>query len=52
MKLLRLATLGSDDRKSHPKPSQIIELNEVIAEQLVHVIAETFPGIAISKKTM
>ena len=44
-KLLRLATLGSDHRKLEPKPSQIIEMDENIAQQLVGVIFEVYPGI-------
>jgi hypothetical protein len=49
-KLLRLATLGSDQRKLHPKPSQIIELDERIAEKLLRLMLETFPNIAIPDK--
>ncbi len=45
--LLRLATLGSDHRKLQPKPSQIIELDQAIAEELVGVILKVFPGIRI-----
>ena len=47
-KLLRLATLGSDQRKLHPKPSQIIELDRQIASKLVRLIVETFPDVAPS----
>lgn len=43
--LLRLATLGSDSRKLHPKPSQIIELDRAMAGKLIEVIADTFPGL-------
>jgi hypothetical protein len=42
-RLLRLATLGSDDRKLQPKPSQIIELNEATARELVGIIDSVFP---------
>lgn len=45
--LLRLATLGSDHRKLAPKPSQIIELDQAIAEKLVRVIIETFPRLSV-----
>ena len=44
-KLLRLATLGSDERKSEPKPSQIIELDEDTARRLLQVLRNVFPGI-------
>jgi hypothetical protein len=44
-KLLRLATLGSDLRKSEPKPSQIIEIDEAMARQLIQVMRSVFPGI-------
>ncbi len=44
-KLLRLATLGSEMRKSAPKPSQIIEIDADIAQQLLEVIRSTFPAI-------
>jgi hypothetical protein len=48
-RLLRLATLGSDHRKLHPKPSQIIELDRVMAEKLLGVILDTFPGLRSDK---
>lgn len=44
-KLLRLATLGSDQRKSEPKPSQIIELDENMAHRLLKVMRDLFPEI-------
>jgi hypothetical protein len=47
-KLLRLATLGSDHRKLQPKPSQIIELDQNMAEKLLLIMIETFPGIRLS----
>lgn len=46
-KLLRLATLGSDQRKLQPKPSQIIEVDEAIAAELVQIIFEVFPGMRV-----
>jgi hypothetical protein len=45
---LRLATLGSDERKSEPKPSQIIELDEKIARRLFQIALDIFPGIDAS----
>ncbi len=41
-KLLRLATLGSDMRKSIPKPSQIIEIDSLMAAELATILRETF----------
>jgi hypothetical protein len=46
-KLLRLATLGSDQRKLHPKPSQIVEVDRAMAEELVRLMVETFPGMRL-----
>jgi hypothetical protein len=46
--LLRLATLGSDHRKLQPKPSQIIELDQEMAEKLLLVMIETFSEIRLS----
>lgn len=43
-KLLRLATLGSDMRKSVPKPSQIIEIDADIARELIDVLRTAFPN--------
>jgi hypothetical protein len=48
-KLLRLATLGSDERKSEPKPSQIIEIDESIARQLISLLTTEFPGLGRSR---
>lgn len=45
MKLLRLATLGSDQRKMQPKPSQIIEVDEEMARKLIDVVLEVFPAL-------
>lgn len=45
--LLRLATLGSDHRKLQPKPSQIIELDQTMAEKLILIMIETFPGVQV-----
>lgn len=43
-KLLRLATLGSDSRKSAPKSSQIIEIDSSIARELIQLLTTTFPN--------
>lgn len=42
---LHLSTFGSDKRKSHPKVSQTIQLDQTIAAKLLEVIKNTFPGI-------
>lgn len=44
-RLLKLTTFGSDFRKSGPKPSQVIELNEAIAAKLIDVLRAAFPGV-------
>jgi hypothetical protein len=46
--LLRLATLGSDNRKLRPKPSRIVEPDQTMAEKLVDVIAAAFPSSCIA----
>ena len=38
-KLLHLSTFGSDDRRTAPKSSQSIQINETIARQLVEILA-------------
>ena len=38
----RPATLGSDMRKSIPKPSQIIEIDSAMAAELAKILKETF----------
>lgn len=45
-KLLRLATLGSDMRKSAPKASQIIEIDATVARELIELLRTTFPNAA------
>ena len=40
--LLKITTYGSDVRKSGPKPSQVIELDQQMAEKLVEVIRQSF----------
>jgi hypothetical protein len=42
---LHLTTFGSDSRRSGPKSSQSIQLDEETARALVAVIRETFPSI-------
>ncbi|EON32877.1 hypothetical protein GTC6_10971 [Gordonia terrae C-6] len=37
-KILKITTYGSDMRKSRPKPSQVIELDEGMARKLVDVL--------------
>lgn len=42
---LHLSTFGSDKRKSHPKVSQTIQLDQAIATKLLEVIKNTFSDI-------
>jgi hypothetical protein len=44
-RLLKLTTYGSDHRKSGPKSSQVIELNEEVAAKLIDVLKSAFPGV-------
>ncbi|WJG11408.1 hypothetical protein PWF70_12175 [Gordonia sp. Swx-4] len=37
-KILKITTYGSDMRKSGPKPSQVIELDEEMAQKLINVL--------------
>jgi hypothetical protein len=41
-KFLHLTTFGSDDRRSNPKSSQSIQLDERSARELLRVIRATF----------
>lgn len=41
-KLLHLTTFGSDERRSSPKSSQSIQLDETRARELVRVLQRTF----------
>lgn len=43
--LLHIATYGSDERHSHPKVSQVIQLDQIRARELKAIIERTFPGI-------
>lgn len=40
--LLQLSTYGSDNRESEPKVSQTLQLDRVVAVQLVALLCETF----------
>lgn len=44
-RLLHLTTFGSDHRRSDPKSSQSLQIDEPTAQQLVTVIRATFPKI-------
>lgn len=43
--LLYIGTYGSDDRASRPKTSQVIQLDQARAAELLGIIQEVFPGI-------
>lgn len=43
--LLYIATYGSAERKSGPKPSQVIQLDRAGAAELLKIIEGVFPGI-------
>lgn len=45
-RLLHLSTFGSDQRRSGPKSSQSLQIDEATARELMAVIRSTFPGIA------
>lgn len=42
-RLLQLSTYGSEQRQSHPKVSQTIQLDQEAAADLIGIIAQTFP---------
>jgi len=44
-RLFQLSTYGSDQRASHPKVSQTIQLDRARATELVAALREAFPGI-------
>lgn len=44
-RLLHLSTFGSDRRRSEPKSSQSLQIDEATARELMAVIRSTFPGI-------
>ncbi|WP_338836939.1 hypothetical protein [Gordonia polyisoprenivorans] len=39
-KIVKITTYGSDVRKSEPKPSQVIELDAVMARKLISILEE------------
>lgn len=43
--LVHLSTFGSDGRQSNPKSSQSLQLDEVVARELVDVLRRAFPGL-------
>lgn len=42
--LVHLSTFGSDHRRSQPKSSQSLQLDEDVARQLIAVLQKAFPG--------
>ena len=42
---LHLSTFGSDSRQSAPKSSQSIQFSQQMAQELVDVLREAFPGV-------
>lgn len=44
--LLHLTTFGSDGRKTKPKSSQSIQIDESTAAELVDILLRTFPVIS------
>ncbi|RBA30397.1 hypothetical protein DQ226_17360 [Dietzia maris] len=44
-RLLQLSTYGSDSRKSGPKVSQTLQIDEGTAAELVEIIRRAFPSI-------
>jgi hypothetical protein len=40
--LFQISTYGSDERESEPKVSQTIQINRIVAEELVRRLRETF----------
>ena len=44
-RLLHLSTFGSDYRQSRPKSSQSIQIDEQVAQELVNLLLNTFPGV-------
>lgn len=43
--LLHLSTFGSDQRQSEPKSSQVLQLDESAAAELIDVIKFAFPRL-------
>lgn len=50
-RLVHLSTFGSDHRKSSPKSSQSIQLDQQMAERLIAVLLESFPAIGAPTPT-
>lgn len=44
-RLLHLTTFGSDERRSGPKSSQSLQIDQAVARELVDILRTTFPGI-------
>lgn len=47
--LVQISTYGSDDRQSHPKVSQTIQVDARVAGQLVDLLVDTY-GSAILRR--
>lgn len=45
VELLRLATYGSNTRKLKGKASQVIELDEAAARELIEIVERVFPSL-------
>lgn len=43
--LLHLSTFGSDHRQSVPKVSQVVQLDESAAAELINILRATFPRL-------
>jgi 5-methylcytosine-specific restriction protein B len=43
--LLHLSTFGSQDRQSEPKSSQSIQIDETVAQELMVLLANSFPRL-------
>lgn len=43
--LLHLSTFGSDQRKSEAKSSQVLQLNESAAAELIEIVKFAFPNL-------
>lgn len=42
--LLHLSTFGSEHRQSKPKSSQVLQLDQQSAEELMKILRSAFPG--------
>ena len=45
-KLLHLSTFGSDQRQSKPKSSQVLQLDESAASELIEIVRSAFPQLS------